>query len=92
MEVKLPENIDNSVHTDAHLKNHFDVTVQMFGDKSTLTEVCFLIAYIRDMIMNGRSGDIKVEVGKHVSSDFFGFTVNGEPMAKVIAQPTISVN
>ena len=92
MEQVLPENINNSVHTDAHFKNHFDVTIQMFGDKSTLTEICFLISFIRDMIMNGKSGNITVEVGKHIDSDFFGFTVNGEPMAKVKAEPTISIN
>ena len=93
-EIPLPPNkqLDNKTHTDVKFPQPFDVTIQLVGDKSTLTDIVFLLAYVRDMIVNKQSGEIRVNVGKHLDSEYFGFTVNGEPVAKIKAEKFIDIN
>lgn len=64
-------------------KQHFNATVEMFGDKSTLTQVVMLLACVRSIIKSQSSGEIKVLVGKRIGSDNFAFSVNGQEITDV---------
>ena len=93
-EIPLPPNVQltNAVHTDVKFPQPFDMTMQLVGDKSTLTEIVFLIAYIRDVILSHQPAKINLDIGQHLNSAYFGFTVNGEPVADIKAQKNISIN
>lgn len=71
---------------------HFDADIKIFGEKSTLTQIVFLLAFVRDMIQQKKSGDIVVSVGKHMTSDVFSFTVNDQEVPQMIAEKRLEIN
>ena len=89
---------DNSLATTPNDTNkrqysqHFEADIQMFGDKTTLTQIVILLAYIRSLIQAKTSGEIKVSVGKNLESEMFTFSVNGEEVPQMIASPEVEIN
>lgn len=71
---------------------HFEADIQMFGDKTTLTQIVLLLAYLRHHIQNKTPGEIKVSVGKHLETEAFNFSVNGEEIPQIMPQNEIEIN
>lgn len=67
-------------------KQHFNATVEMFGDRSTLTQIVMLLAFIRTFIQQKQPAELKLSIGKHlVSNDEFTFSVNGQEIQQLKA-------
>lgn len=71
---------------------HFEADIQMFGDKTTLTQIVLLLAYIRHHIQTKTPGDIKVSIGKHLETEAFNFSVNDEEIQQIVPQKEIEIN
>ena len=71
---------------------HFEADISMFGDKTTLTQIVLLLSFLRYHIQNKTPGDIKVSVGKHLETDTFAFTVNGQEVPQVKPTGEIEIN
>ena len=71
---------------------HFEADIHLFGEKTTLTQVVVLLAYIRDMIQNKTPGDIKISIGKNLDTDVFSFTVNDQEIAHIKATNELEIN
>lgn len=71
---------------------HFEADIKMFGDKTTLTQIVLLLAYLRHHIQNKTPGEIKVSIGKHLETEFFNFTVNDEEIQQVRPEKEIEIN
>lgn len=71
---------------------HFEADIQMFGDKTTLTQIILLLAYIRHHIQTKTPGEIKVSVGKHLETEAFNFSVNDEEIQQIVPQKEIEIN
>ena len=73
-------------------ENKVETYVKLVGSQSTNTEIVALLAYIRNLINSGMSGDITVSVGKNLANDVLYFAVNDQEIPDLIAQKTISIN
>ena len=89
MEVMEPSNTGVSKRP---YSQHFEADIQLFGDKTTLTQIVFLLAYLRHYIQTKTPGEIKVSVGKHLETEAFNFSVNGEEIQQVVPQKEIEIN
>lgn len=75
--------VDEQTKPSRPFKQHFNATIEMFGDKSTLTQVVMLLACVRSIIKSQTPGEIRLNIGKHVASDNFAFSVNGQEIVDV---------
>ena len=73
-------------------QNKTETFIKLVGSQSTNTEIIALLAYIRNLINSGASGDIIVSVGKILANDVLNFDVNDQEVPDLIAQKTISIN
>lgn len=71
---------------------HFEADIQMFGDKTTLTQIVILLSYLRYHIQNKIPGDIKVSVGKHLETEAFNFSVNEQEVPQIKPETEIEIN
>ena len=72
---------------------HFNANVDMFGDKTTLTQIVILLSYIRQYVQSRTPGEIKVSIGKHLNpTEAFTFVVNGEEVPQAIPTKEIEIN
>lgn len=71
---------------------HFDADIHIFGERTTLTQIVVLLAYLRDMIQSKTPGDLKLSVGKHLDTDVFSFTVNGQEISHIKAARELEIN
>lgn len=95
------ENISNDFYIDEEeqkikeargYSQHFDIDVKLFGEKTTLTQVVILLAFLRDLIQKKEPGEIKISVGKHLETDVFSFTVNGQEVPHAKAEKEMEIN
>lgn len=95
------ENISNDFYVDEEeqkvkearrYSQHFEADIHLFGEKTTLTQVIVLLAYIRDMIQKKTPGDIKISIGKNLDTDVFSFTVNDQEIAHIKAKNELEIN
>lgn len=73
-------------------RNRTETFIKLVGSQSTNTEIIALLAYIRNLINSGNSGEITVSVGKILANDTLNFDVNDQEIPDLIAQKTISIN
>jgi len=73
-------------------QNKTETFIKLVGSQSTNTEIIALLAYIRNLINSGNSGEITVSVGKILANDVLNFDVNDQEIPDLIAQKTISIN
>ena len=76
-------------------KQHFNATVEMFGDRSTLTQIVMLLSCLRTFIQQKQPAELKLTIGKHlVSNDEFTFSVNGQEIQqlKIDSGSTFEIN
>ena len=71
---------------------HFEANIDMFGDKTTLTQIVVLLSFLRWHIQNKEPGEIKVSVGKHLETETFSFSVNGQTIPQIVAEKEIEIN
>jgi len=71
---------------------HFEASVDMFGDKTTLTQIVLLLTYIRYHIQNKIPGDIKVSIGKRLETEAFSFSVNEQEVPQIKPEKEIEIN
>lgn len=71
---------------------HFEADIQMFGDKTTLTQIVVLLSYLRYHIQNKIPGDIKVSVGQHLETEAFNFSVNEQEVPQIKPEKEIEIN
>lgn len=71
---------------------HFEADIRMFGDKTTLTQIVLLLAYIRYHIQSKMPGDIKISIGKHLETEAFSFSVNDQEVPQVIPEKELEIN
>ena len=71
---------------------HFEANIDMFGDKTTLTQIVLLLDYIRYYIQNKTSGEIKVSIGNTLETEAFTFTVNGQEVAQIKPRESLEIN
>lgn len=95
------ENISNDFYIDEEeqkikeergYSQHFGIDVKLFGERTTLTQVVILLAFLRDLIQKKEQGEIKISVGKHLETDVFSFTVNDQEVPHVKAQKEMEIN
>jgi len=85
--------LSNNVQTGKrNYSQHFEADIRMFGDKTTLTQIVLLLAYLRHHIQNKIPGEIKVSVGKHLETEAFTFSVNDQEVPQVIAEKELEIN
>ena len=72
--------------------NKTETFIKLVGSQSTNTEIIALLAYIRNLINSGNSGEITVSVGKILANDVLNFDVNDQEIPDLVAQKTISIN
>ena len=76
-------------------KQHFNATVEMFGDRTTLTQIVILLTCLRNFIQEKRPAELHLSIGKHMTStDEFTFSVNGQEISqlKVDSGSTLEIN
>lgn len=71
---------------------HFEANIDMFGDKTTLTQIVVLLSFLRWHIQNKTAGEIKVSVGKHLETEAFNFSVNGQEVPQIVPEKEIEIN
>lgn len=71
---------------------HFEADIKLFGDKTTLTQIVLLLAYLRYHIQNKIPGELKVSIGKHLETEAFSFSVNDQEVPQVIAEKELEIN
>ena len=73
-------------------RNIEEANVKMIGDLSTLNQVIQLLAYIRHAVNENTEDEIKVTIGKNISSSQFLFSVNNMEIPDFKVQKEISIN
>lgn len=87
------EELSNSIAGKSRpYSQHFEADIQMFGDKTTLTQIVVLLSFLRWHIQNKTPGEIKVSVGKNLETEAFSFSVNGQEVPHIVAQKEIEIN
>lgn len=89
MEEKRDSNKETIDETNHRL---VETNVRFVGDKSTISQVVMLLAYIRHAVKNNLRKDINVEIGKYVANKELLFDVNGQEIDDFISQDFIEIN
>ena len=74
------------------LSKHVETDIKIIGDKTTNTQIVMLLAYIRYFLQRKQSSEIKVNIGKHVNSDFFAIQVNDQEIPELIPKDSVDIN
>jgi len=69
-----------------------ETNVKFIGDKSTISQIVMLLAYIRHAVKNNLRKDITVNIGKYVVNKELLFDVNGQEIDDFITQDFIEIN
>ena len=69
-----------------------DTIVHFVGDKSTISQVVMLLAYVRYAVKNNLRKDIVVQIGKNVVNKELLFDVNNQEIDDYIAKDFIEIN
>ena len=73
-------------------QNLVETNVRFLGDKTSISQVVQLLAYIRHALKYNDHIHIDVEIGKYVVNSPFAFDVNGQEIADLVPQKTININ
>ena len=69
-----------------------ETLVRFLGDKSTISQVVMLLAYIRHAVKNNLRKDITVQIGKNVVNKELLFDVNSQEIDDYITKDFIEIN
>ena len=69
-----------------------ETDIKIIGDKSTVSQIVLLLAYIRAYLQSKEDGEIKVKIGKNMVSQFFAFQVNDQEIVQVKPKDELEIN
>ena len=72
--------------------NLVETNIRFLGDKSTISQIVQLLAYIRHAVKYNDHLHIDVEIGKYVMNSPLAFDVNGQEIADLVPQSTAHIN
>ena len=70
----------------------YETNVKMIGDKITNSQLVYLIAFIRDVLLQKDSATVKLSIGKNRKVDFFGIQVNDQEIKQVCPITEFEIN
>ena len=73
-------------------KNLVETQIKILGDKTTISQVVQLLAYIRHAIKYNLSTNIDVQIGKYVMNTPFAMEVNGQEIQDLVTQNKAEIN
>lgn len=72
--------------------NCFETDIKIIGEKSTNAQIVVLLSYIRHFLQTQTSGEITVNIGKNVNTNFFAFQVNNQEIPDILPKEEININ
>lgn len=77
---------------DSHNTNLVETTVRFLGDRTVISQIVQLLAYIRNGLKNNAKGSIDVKLGQTVANPNFMMDVNGFEVPDLVLQDQIQIN
>nr|DAH74041.1 MAG TPA: hypothetical protein [Caudoviricetes sp.] len=77
---------------DSHNTNLVETTVRFLGDRTVISQIVQLLAYIRNGLKNNAKGNIDVKLGQTVANPNFMMDVNGFEVPDLVLQDQIQIN
>ena len=74
------------------LQDHVETDVKIIGDKITNVQIVYLLSYIRDILQNRQTAEVKLSIGKNRTSDFFAIQVNEQDIKQVCPVEEFEIN
>ena len=73
-------------------QNLVETQIKILGDKTTISQVVQLLAYIRHAIKYNLNTHIDVQIGKYVMNTPFAMDVNGQEIQDLVTQSKAEIN